>query len=221
MGCDIHLRLERRMKSPKSLIHEDITGKVVRLDIEHDEYAKIRYERLQKWHSCEMTDNKCWSERCYGMFARLANVRNNFIDKIEPMEVRGFPKDANESTLRAYCYELIPDELYEKNVEMYDRWSECGDNGYCSETFGSECVRDNLSTIMGENNGHMLISGPDWHSANWCTTQEMRKMVTDNFYTNELGWHGDYVEWLALVGAMEAIETDGNYECRAVFWFDN
>ena len=49
----------------------------------------------------------------------------------------------------------------------------------------------------------------------------MKQAVKEVFYHEGEGWKGEYVEWLALAGAMEAIESDGNYECRAVFWFDN
>lgn len=32
---------------------------------------------------------------------------------------------------------------------------------------------------------------------------------------------GEPYEWLALLGAMKGYEATGEYECRAVFWFDN
>ena len=31
----------------------------------------------------------------------------------------------------------------------------------------------------------------------------------------------DAEEWLALLGAMKGYEMSGEYECRAIFWFDN
>lgn len=40
-------------------------------------------------------------------------------------------------------------------------------------------------------------------------------------YEEKQVWVGDFIEWFALLGAMEGIEKGGFYECRAVFWFDN
>lgn len=36
---------------------------------------------------------------------------------------------------------------------------------------------------------------------------------------DEFGY--ETIEWLGLIGTMEGIESSGEYECRAVFWFDN
>ncbi len=33
--------------------------------------------------------------------------------------------------------------------------------------------------------------------------------------------NGDYIEWVALLNTMKGYELSGEYECRAVFWFDN
>lgn len=63
---------------------------------------------------------------------------------------------------------------------------------------------------------------PDYHSPNWCTTQEMEKCFNDVFLNLKDGtYEGDYIEWMALLGAMKGYEASGEYECRAVFWFDN
>ena len=32
---------------------------------------------------------------------------------------------------------------------------------------------------------------------------------------------GDYIEWAALIGAMKGYEASGEFETRAVYWFDN
>ena len=34
-------------------------------------------------------------------------------------------------------------------------------------------------------------------------------------------WEGDYIEWAALIGAMKGYEASGEFETRAVYWFDN
>lgn len=66
------------------------------------------------------------------------------------------------------------------------------------------------------------ITDPDDHSPNWCTTQEMEDAIKEIFWKEEIQQYvGDYIEWLALLGAMKGIEQNGAYECRAVYWFDN
>lgn len=53
MGCDIHLRLERKAKGQS------------------------------KWQDCHIFGyDRCWDDRIYGMFAALADVRN-YNDVIE------------------------------------------------------------------------------------------------------------------------------------------
>ena len=50
----------------------------------------------------------------------------------------------------------------------------------------------------------------------------MEQCIREIFYNEEKKqWQDSFVEWFALLGAMKGIETDGLYECRAVFWFDN
>jgi hypothetical protein len=221
MGCDIHLKLERRMVKPLPNLKDklDEKGKFIGFELDNDnKWAKYYYEKLMsEWMPCEFTQNDCWGDRCYGMFARLADVRN-YWDDVKSLPVRGFPTDAHPTTLRAYTYELVPDDEFEKNEERYDEW----DDAYINESTGNEWVEKGYSTVMGKSwSDRILISGPDWHSASWCTTKELKKCVRDNFYDKEFGWHGEFVEWLSLVGAMEAIEKTGYYKCRAVFWFDN
>lgn len=60
----------------------------------------------------------------------------------------------------------------------------------------------------------------DWHSPNWCTTAEMEHAIETVFKENGK-YSGDYIAWLGLLGLMKGLETDGRYECRAVYWFDN
>ena len=190
MGCDIHLKLERRRKGSA------------------------------EWHSVRMTRYQCWGDRIYGMFARLANVRNNPEWGVVPLPMRGWPEDAAYDTFRAYCCEVVSDEDYEENEEMYDRW----DDDYINETKANEWVEDGLSVEMSHDfyKGRRFISDPDAHSVNWCTTEEMRRCVDECFFEEgKPKPYADFVEWCSLLGAMEGIERGGYYECRAIYWFDN
>ena len=55
----------------------------------------------------------------------------------------------------------------------------------------------------------------------------LRFILTDSFddcFKRQDGTYipfSDYVEWLGLVSLCEGIESDGIYECRVVFAFDN
>ena len=113
----------------------------------------------------------------------------------------------------------LSDEDYDKNEDRYGYSSLY----YTSESRANEWVEKGYSKWISnpDNKDLKLVTGPDWHSPNWCTTQEMEKAVNETFYDKDQGWHGDYEEWVALVGAMKGYEISGEYEVRAVFWFDN
>lgn len=50
------------------------------------------------------------------------------------------------------------------------------------------------------------VSDPDWHSPNWYTTQEMEEYVNKTFKNEDGTYKGDYIEWLALLGATKGYE---------------
>lgn len=173
MGCDIHLRLERKAKGQS------------------------------KWQDCHIFGyDRCWSDRIYGMFAALADVRN--YNDIEHLPVRGIPKDATKLTLMRYGYRIA-------NKAEYD--------GQCSESEAKRWV-ENGDSVYYEVGGRKYVSDPDWHTPSWCTTSEMEDCINRVFRNEDGELYGDYSEWLALLGAMKGYEADGG-ECRAVFWFDN
>ena len=188
MGCDIHLRIEQKRKT-----------------------------ETDDWRLCKLTREKSWGDRVYGMFARLANVRNYW--ELKHLPVRGFPKDAASVTCLAYYCIVLPDEEYEKGISVYENSKvhyvkESTANRWISGGVSEEVKCDQLYTDK------RIITHPDWHSASWCTVEEMRKCVNETFYKDGR-WTGDYIEWLSLLGAMDGIEKSGEYDCRAVFWFDN
>lgn len=164
-------------------------------------------EKAGEWKECNIFGyNRTWGDRIYGMFAQLANVRN--YNDLEHIPLRGFPNDCSDSTLGKYGYRVateIKEEYYDWEVsrENAERW-----------------VKDGLSYFYKLNNIE-YVSGPDWHSANWCTTQEMEDCINKLFKEEDGNYKGDYIEWLAPLGAMKGYEQSGEYEVRAVFWFDN
>ncbi|MDR2146406.1 MAG: hypothetical protein LBE91_08115 [Tannerella sp.] len=151
-----------------------------------------------------------FSDRIYGMFARLANVRN--YNGVKHLPQRGIPENISPSTFRGIYKLIVPDSEYnnESDMEYYypaksaNRWLKEG-SSHVVELYGKE-----------------YCSNPDWHSYNWCTPDEMAWCVEDTFWDRETGkLYGDYIEWTALTAYMKALEDNGNNEVRAVFWFDN
>ncbi len=214
MGCDIHLKLERRLKKDKK--HIIFKAKY---DDKGNEISPEKYwiEKSNEWKPCFLFGyNGIWSDRVYGMFARLNDVRNSW--DFDHLEDRGFPDDATSNTILAYSEIVVSDEKYKENEDYYSNSTQA----YVSESKAKEWVEKGYSReITNPDNPDLkLVTGPDWHSPNWCTTAEMKKAVYDTFYKDG-EWSGDYEEWIALVGAMEGYEISGEYEIRAVFWFDN
>lgn len=188
MGCDIHLRLERKLKKDKK-------------------WNKYYTEKAGEWKNCCIFNyNKTWGDRIYGMFARLADVRN--YNECEHIPLRGMPDDCCDSTMECYGYrisDIVKEEYYDWEVsrETAEKWVSKGYSRY---------YKIGLKEF---------VSCPDWHSPNWCTTQEMEDCINKLFKNDDGTYKGDYIEWLALLGVMKGYEQSGEYECRAVFWFDN
>ena len=213
MGCDIHLMVERRRQKPVLMVTKRDNQKIVRhLPIDN------------KWYNCEITSSGEWSDSVYGMFAKLADVRN--IWNLEHIELRGFPEDASYETLQRYAYRVISDEQFKK---WFPDETETIHSGH-KVTFMCESEAQNyindygakILKVKGQyNNDAKFVTEPENHSANWCTLSELEKCVNEIFFDEELKeYTGDCCEWLALVHYMKGLEIAGN-ETRCVFWFDN
>ena len=224
MGCDIHLMLERRRKYDKKHI--------IRPEKKNED-GTINHElswtdKKDDWRHCCIF-RKPWGDRVYGMFAYLSNVRNYFEERIEPLPDRGFPEDANHSTFIEYHCLIVPDDVAKDNDDN-ERYE---DFNYVSESDAKKYVEDGYSEkVMHKNTNYPndeekeYIVHPDYHSPNYCSTEEMEKGIKMIFYKEEPDeygnhWKCDYIEWLALLGVMKGYEESGEYECRAVYWFDN
>lgn len=148
-------------------------------------------------------------DRIYGMFAILADVRNLPHWHITPLPYRGFPKDACPDTIRHYgrpvkeTFESEDDDEYFYLRSKAEDWVSRGYSKFYK-------IRD-----------QDYCSCPDWHSPNWCTTEELEECINKVFKDDSGNWKGEPDEWLALLGAMKGYETTGEFECRAVFWFDS
>lgn len=212
MGCDIHLKLEIKPKKDIKVYNRG--------------YGYFISKSKDKWYTCYCFGyDRCWSDRLYGMFAKLANVRN--YHDLEHIELRGFPEDACDQTFGAYTLSVLPDETYEEYEKSTDGCNGFYEN-FCSETKANEWILSKCSEEITINNPtnprlkeNKYITNPDYHSANWCTTQEMEACIDELFKDKNGEYKGDYIEWIALLGLMKGYESTGEYECRAVYWFDN
>ena len=184
MGCDIHLMVELRQK------------------VKNPDSA-----RLYSWYNAGFRDE--FSSRIYGMFARMASVRDYGNDDYKvKFEPRGFPEDMNWRTARQFRLNVTDDE---NAVDWGDR--------YCSVENAERWVEKGYSKWLDED--HTTITDPDYHSRSWLTASELRECFDDCFKNEDGTYHGDYIEWLGLVSLCEGIESDGKHECRVVFCFDN
>lgn len=231
MGCDIHLMLEYRVK-PEIIQNDsddfkydeqyknlrEAWDKLCKGEITEEEYDNIKREWsnrsmikwYKEWHNSYMWRNETWpGERTYGMFAKLANVRN-YWDDTKPFEVKGFPLDACEATFSNYAYAIIED----------DNWRDYHEDGYYIKRSKVEDDIKRYGEKIIKYKDREFLTCCDHHSASWVTTSEMEDAI--NFvFKNKTDLNSSYMCWAALLGAMKGIESNGIFECRAVFWFDN
>lgn len=158
------------------------------------EYRKKNSNR--NWESSGTVMPNC-GDRIYGMFAVMANVRNyDNLEQIVPD--RGYPMDATYSTDNAYFCEISEDELHE-------------DSFYHASVVTKKVGKRTL----------YMREDIDYHSANWCTASELEECINFIFKDESGNWSESSIEWLALLGAMKGYEMSGEFECRAVYWFDS
>ena len=163
--------------------------------------------RLNKWYDAGFRGE--FSSRIYGMFARMADVRSFYGDSYKvKFKPRGFPEDMTWQSEKQFYLNVIDDE---GAIE----WG----NNYCSKENAERWTEKGYSKWLNED--HTTITDPDYHSCSWLTTSELRECFDDCFKNEDGTYHGDYIEWLGLVSLCEGIESDGKYECRVVFCFDN
>lgn len=169
MGCDIHAFIEYTKEAPEQ------TGE-------------------RGWRSF---GSKFHLSRHYGVFAKLAGVRNWPDWGIVPIsKPRGLPDDAAYQACEYYWLYITPS---------------AGER-YCSKANAERWVAGGVSRYRdGERH---FVSDPDAHSASWVSPDEWEAMLSDpKIQGVEDAYH-------AFLAAMRSLESKGN-EVRAVFWFDN
>lgn len=210
MGCDIHLCVEKRRT--KGWLREFYPKP------DSPELEKIfkQLDQELKWVSCSISSDIPWSVRHYGMYAKLADVRN--YDNLEHLPIRGFPKDACFFTLCKYASRVVPDSDYDENGDNYNIIPESRAEELIKKGYSKEITVQNVPRNWKD---WRFVTDLTYHSPNWCTLKELEDAVKEIFYEEEIGEYVEYAEeWLALVGYMKGLETAG-FETRCVFWFDN
>lgn len=153
---------------------------------------KRNRKRNTNWYQSSFRGE--FTDIVYGMFAALNNVRNHW--DIKPLENRGIPDDLCDDVFDAY-YKKIVHEVIDEEHE-----------------YAEEDVDEDDIIVERYGNRYCNIG---WHSANWCTTKEMQECY-DQVFKNKA--EEDYLEWLGLLNYMKAIDSNEEYDVRAVFWFD-
>lgn len=211
MGCDIHLCLERRRKQAET-IHNELT-------LADGTKRECNQTLDQKWKSCFISYGRPVNPgRIYGMFAKLADVRNYW--DIVPIESRGFPEDANSNTLGHFAHRIVPDEEYKEYMAEWD-------DSPVKQTEADRWVKDygcKIVEYQNEWNKDIVtkyVTDPDMHSPNWCSADELDHAIKEIFKDENRDYYGDRADWEGLLGMMRGYEENGVWETRCVFWFDN
>lgn len=174
-----------------------------------DIHAYVEYSKNGK-HWRNLTDNA--GSRNYVMFGVLAGVRVADAKLFDP---KGMPEgELSFTTAGDYWLNVAPESNPDwadgdgwTSLENARRWVE---SGYSVPDYRDETLK--------------RVSGPDWHSHSWLTTDELAaaiehyRTVVGNYWPEEGGRAP--TEWVAILAAMRAIESNGE-TARVVFWFDN
>lgn len=137
--------------------------------------------------------------RIYGMFAKLAGVRNSF--GITPLfQPRGIPDDMGSEAFSDYT-------LYVTNKDEPD-------DDEVSKDKAAEWVKDGYSKYYRDGK---FVSSPDWHSESWCNADELEQAINEVWKDKKNGNETDYT---VVLDMLRSFERQGQ-QARAVFWFDN
>lgn len=136
-------------------------------------------------------------DRHYGLFAKLAGVRNWPDWGIVPIsEPRGLPHDTG----------------YAVDDDYWLYVTEGGGKDFVEKATAERWVAAKASRWSDDERN--WVSNPDAHSASWLTPDEWEKALTDEKITRVAP------DYRAFLASMRSLQEQG-YEVRAVFWFDN
>jgi hypothetical protein len=157
--------------------------------------------------------------RNYWLFGILSKgVRSDIDNAFEPKGIPPFDSLSNE-TRSDYAHYISNENDDDDNyvtMEKAIKWS----NSYGVELYYRNPTDDKPT----------WVSGPDWHSHSWLTTDELEQALAiyHNMCVEANKNDPDYNNldslkeplYTAILSLMKSLESDGMV-CRLVFWFDN
>lgn len=174
-----------------------------------DVHIYVEYSENGKYWK-NLTNNA--GSRNYVMFGVLAGVRVSDAKLFDP---KGMPEGGiGYVTACDYWLNVAP--------ENHPEWAD-GD-GWTSPENARRWVESGSSVPDYLDGTLKRVSGPDWYSHSWLTTDELAAAL--EHYRGVVGtyWPGEGgtapTEWVAILAAMRAIEGNGE-SARVVFWFDS
>lgn len=196
MGCDIHFKLERRLKNT------------------------TENPKKNKWNTTDYSIDAEYGERSYWMFAHMANVRSYWDNENFP-EPKGLPEDISDRT-KLSCSLLCP-KTEKRTYEAQDR--EIHRDKYEEWTKWNKDLKFEFTDYYDYLNEYYdAMYHVDMHSHSWLTTEEYEDCFNKAYKreeNSETVYLDGYLEWYILLQRMKAYEEFGKYDVRIVFWFDN
>lgn len=176
MGCDIHCYVE---------------------------YQVSYFGEEPRWASF---GNRINPGRDYELFALMADVRNYYSPRIEPLYTpRGLPEDVGLSA------------RWDNTLYVTDE--ERADYGSVTRAVADIWLANNTTTVAKtKGNGvTAAVHHPDWHSHSWLNVDELAAVfrVYRAAHKRPVG-----LEYRALLSAMRYLKREST-GVRLVFWFDN
>lgn len=146
--------------------------------------------------------------RNYSLFGLIADVRDARHGAL--FDLRGLPNDAGWA-VNEDAYLSINDELADEE-------------GWCSLAQAEQWSRHGSEIEYYDNGKPWRVTHPDWHSHTWLTSDELAQIYAryaELFKDDPYGGGKVGIEWLAILEAMRALESDGANDVRVICWFDN
>lgn len=143
--------------------------------------------------------------RHYGLFAKLAGVRNYGSTIIPISAPRGLPDNIGWSAREDNCLDVCDDS---EDLDEYGR--------SCTRESADRWVASGRSIYIGERRNS--VTNPDYHSHSWVNREELEAALNDPEAYDRI--ESDSPDWECMLDILKSFERQG-CSTRIVFWFDN